>query len=198
MDSLAYLVNYNLIFDSCEFIIITNSNNKIVKILNPYEDNNLQINKIECEVHGEHKIGENINTEKCNKFPNEFKIFNFKNDVYMHLAKLGNRTTWAGHKLRISSDEDRELHCVYNDIENVKKYAGWVATHQHRHLSFPRIMKLNAEENIQDTIDILVDEDKETRHLIVEYGEHKAIGYHMFEFVPEVMEEIKQRLGKYM
>jgi hypothetical protein len=87
---------------------------------------------------------------------------------------------------------------VYNDIENGKKYAGWVATHQHRHLSFPRIMKLNNEDNIQDTIDVLVNEDKDTHHLHVEYGKNKAIGYHMFEFVAEIMEEIKQRISKYM
>ncbi len=185
--------NYNLLFDSCEVVIITDFDNNIVKILKG-EDDKVEDNVYSCDVHNEHKIGDYINIKECNKFPNTFKTFRASEDLFMYLSKMGNRDSWAGYRLQLLSDEDGELFCVFHDDDNGKLYSGWIATHKHKHLSYPRLMKLESNDN--DTIEVLV--DKYYGQLFVKYKDYIGYRYYKGEHVPDIMEDIKQRLSKFI
>jgi hypothetical protein len=194
MANLEYLANYNILFDTCDFIIITNIDKEIIKILQCNDDNKkrLETNLIECEVHNEHKLGEYINIRECESFPNYFKTFQSQNDLFTYLSTVGNRSTWAGYNLQLITDADGELFCVFNS-EDGKSYGGWVATHKHMHLGYPRTMKLT---NNNDTIEVLVDmADEYYGQIFVKYEDYIAYGYNKGEQVPKVMEDIKQRLS---
>jgi hypothetical protein len=216
MSNLVYLANYNILFDSCDFIIITNTDAdaKIVKILDcsGKKNNIIETDMIECKVHKEHKIGENINIMECELFPNDFKIFQAPDELFTYLSTVGNRSAWAGYPLQLLSDEDGELYCVFNSDDGIS-YSGWVATHKHAHLGYPRSMTLESinNEKIEVIVDKIINEKyPDYGQLIVKYQDNQQnnqqnnqqeyieYAYYKGEQVPEVMSDIEHRLSAYI
>jgi len=166
-------------------IIITNKESKILRIITPlseygYVNDELIVNYINCDVcDKKHSVDELYNSKECSlKFPYEIRKFTDANKLLEHISDLYsgcNPGKWAGHALRIDSDEDMELYGLYEDSATGKIYGGWVATHQTCNLPLPRTLKFNNIKDVNDEIDVLLKSDEEIRHgLKISYKEHTA------------------------
>ena len=182
-----YHAHYNTLFNESTYVIITDTSQKILQVL----DSNtfpLLTNSFECDVHKtKHRLGDNFNTEKCgSKFPNSFDTFTNKSELINFLAKIGNRGAWAGHKLRLDSDNDGELVGVYK--EGYKIYSGWVLTHRDTHIPRPRKVELINQPNVNDKIEVILDNEPETGNIIITYKDNVAYAF------PDVYNEIYIRI----
>lgn len=194
-NNITYNAHHHFIFDECDIVVITNSDNKILQILD-CDNLGLIANSFECNIHNtKHNLSDNINLKDCwSKWEIKHKTFTEKKDLIKFLSKVGNRAEWAGHSLRLDSDEDGELFGVYKDGNKI--FAGWVATHQNVHLPRPRIIELtrknkNGDEGDEEKIDVVLDDDPDTGTTMITYDKHIAYAF------PNVYEEIENRI-KYL
>jgi hypothetical protein len=180
-----YYLQQNIVCGECSFIIITNIEYKIVRIITPYAEcgyanENLVVNNINCDVcDKKHSVGELYEWNECiYKLPYEIKKFTDANKLLEYISDLYrgcNPGKWAGNALRIDSDEDMELYGLYEDSTTGKIYGGWVSTHKTWDLQLPKTLKFNNTEDINDEINVLLEDDTELgKGLKISYKGHTA------------------------
>ena len=210
-----YYVYQDTILNICYYILITNENNEIIKIITPYAENygfakdTLSIHSVHSGIYNDnskivlHTVGDVYDYDynksflsfKCNmyKFTDASDVL----DLISSLYDGGNPGVWAGYSLRMDKDEDGELYGVYEDKETGNVYSGWVNTHRDRYEPVPRIIHLKLEnDNIKENsaIEVLLEHDSEhasewiTAYKL-SYKEHIAYTHRDFR------EDIYNRLG---
>jgi hypothetical protein len=208
-----YYVYQDILTRLCYYILITNENNEIIRIITPYAENygfvkdTLSIHSVQCGICSDnskivlHTVGDVYDNNKCvQSFPYNMYKFNDASDVLDLISSLydgGNPGIWAGHSLRMDRDKDGELYGVYEDKETGDVYSGWVNTHRDRYEPVPRIIQLKQEnDNIKENsaIEVLLEYDSENESEWItayklSYKEHIAYTHRDFR------EDIYNRLG---
>lgn len=173
---LIYYIPYNILFNECYSILITDENSRIISIITPFSEMwepTKEINivdSIKCKKNNEKKHSVNDiydYNDCCKNFPYSVLQFTDAELVLKHIANIydgGNPGVWLGNALRIDADEDGELIGVYNDKSTGKTYSGWISTHKTGHLPIPRIVKFNQIHDINNTIDVLLYYDNQVNY----------------------------------
>lgn len=194
MHNITYNILQNIFSRECYYIVLTDISSRIMRIISPHyktNDESIEYSNSTAEIYtidsikclnndGKyHLINDIYNPDECcNKCPNDVKKFTDASDVLKYIANIyhsGNPGLWAGNALRIDADEDLEFYGVYQDESTGKMYGGWIATHQTGHLPKPRTVKFNTNDDINDTIDVLLEYDCETENgLKISYKDHIA------------------------
>ena len=183
-----YYVYQDTILNISYYILITNENNEIIRIITPYAENygfakgTLSVHSVQsvqsvqsgiCSDNSKivlHTVGDVYDYDN-NKYFLSFKCnmykFNYASDVLDLISSLydgGNPGAWAGYSLRMDRDKDGELYGIYEDKETGDVYSGWVNTHRDRYEPVPRIIQLKQEnDNIKENsaIEVLLEYDSE-------------------------------------
>jgi hypothetical protein len=213
-----YYVYQDILVNLCYYILITNENNEIIRIITPYAENygfvkdTLSIHSVKCGICSDiskivlHTVGDVYDYNKCiQSFPYNMYMYKFDDaskvlNLISSLYDGGNPGIWAGHSLRMDRDKDGELYGVYEDKETGDIYSGWVNTHRDRYEPVPRIIQLKQEnDNIKEnsTIEVLLEYDSENASEWIEayklsYKEH--IAYTNRDFREDIYNRLRHLL----